>query len=65
MYINRDERQRAHDLVEVVNWFPERLVFKAHTLLYHSTLGSRVVKKKGKTWWMTLPLRRVLVSVRG
>jgi hypothetical protein len=24
------------------------LVFKAHRLLYHSTLGSRVIKKKKK-----------------
>ena len=26
--------------------FPGGLVFKAHRLLYHSTLGSRVIKKK-------------------
>ena len=26
------------------------LVFKAHRLLYHSTLGWRVIKKKKKTW---------------
>ena len=25
---------------------PSGLVFKAHKLLYHSTLGSRVIKKK-------------------
>ena len=23
-------------------------MFKAHTILYHSTLGSRVIEKKGK-----------------
>jgi len=26
----------------------KRLVFEAHRLLYHSTLGSRVIKKKKK-----------------
>ena len=26
------------------------LVFKAHRLLYHSTLGLRIIKKKNKTW---------------
>ena len=26
------------------------LVFKAHRLLYHSTLGWRVIKKKKKIW---------------
>ena len=29
-----------------VKWFRGGLVFKAHRLLYHSTLGSRVIKKK-------------------
>ena len=29
-----------------VERFRERLVFKAHRLLHHSTLGSRVIKKK-------------------
>ena len=28
--------------------FREGLVFKAHTFLYHSTLGLRVIKKKMK-----------------
>ena len=31
-----------------VMWFRGGLVFKAHRLLYHSTLGSRVIKKKKK-----------------
>ena len=29
-----------------VKWFRGGLIFKAHRLLYHSTLGSRVTKKK-------------------
>jgi hypothetical protein len=29
-----------------VKWFRGGLVFQAHRLLYHSTLGSRVIKKK-------------------
>ena len=32
--------------VEAVQRFRGGLVFKAHRLLYHSTLGSRVIKKK-------------------
>jgi len=32
-----------------VQRFRGGLVFKAHRLLYHSTLGSRVIKKKKKT----------------
>ena len=31
-----------------VKRFPGGLVFKAHRLLYHSTLGVRVIKKKKK-----------------
>ena len=31
-----------------MNWFRGGLVFKAHRLLYHPTLGSRVIKKKKK-----------------
>jgi len=30
-------------------WFRGGLVFKAHRLVYHSTLGLRVIKKKKKT----------------
>ena len=30
-------------------WFGGGLVFKAHRLLYHSALGSRVTKKKKKS----------------
>jgi len=29
-------------------WFRGGLVFKAHRLVYHSTLGLRVIKKKKK-----------------
>ena len=29
-----------------MQWFPGRLVCKAHRLLYHSTLGVRVIMKK-------------------
>ena len=32
-----------------VQWFRGGLVFKAPTLSYHSTLGSRVLKKKKKS----------------
>ena len=31
-----------------VEQFQEGLVFKAHILVYHSTLGSRVIKNKKK-----------------
>jgi len=33
-----------------VKRFPGGLVFKAHRLLYHSTLGLRVIKEKKKKW---------------
>jgi len=29
-----------------VQWFRDGLVFKAHRLVYHSTIGLRVIKKK-------------------
>ena len=31
-----------------VKWFRGGLVFKAHRLLFHSTLGLRVIKKKNQ-----------------
>ena len=31
-----------------VHWFRGGLVLKAHRLVYHSTLGSRVIKRKKK-----------------
>jgi len=31
-----------------LTWFRGGLLFKAHRLLYHSTLGLRVMKKKKK-----------------
>ena len=34
-----------------VNRFRAGLVFKAHRRVYHSTLGSRVIKKKGMWAW--------------
>ena len=33
-----------------VDWFRGGLVFKAHRLLYHSTLGSRVIKRKKRLY---------------
>jgi len=41
----RSLRPRHH--VNVL-WYRGGLVFKAHRLLYHSTLGSRVIKKEKK-----------------
>ena len=35
-------------LGRTVKWFRGGLVFKAHQLLYHSTPGSRAIKKKKK-----------------
>ena len=29
-----------------MEWFPGGLIVKAHRLVYHSTLGSRVIQKK-------------------
>ena len=41
---------------ELLQRFRGGLIFKAHRHVYHSTLGSRVVKKKGpgggQTWWL-------------
>ena len=49
----------------VLGWKERGLVFKAHRLLYHSTLCSRVIKKKKEkgelVWGM---LRRLLFSAR-
>ena len=39
---------QEHLVDRVVNRFQGGLVFQAHRLLYHSTLGSRVIKKKKK-----------------
>ena len=33
----------------IMERFREGLVFKAHGLVYHSTLGSRVIKEKKKS----------------
>jgi len=41
-------RQDAHLLHSNVKRFQGGLVFKAHRWLYHSTLGSREIKKKKK-----------------
>ena len=47
-----DERLGVEHLREQnVERFREGLVFKAHRLLYHSTLGSRVIKKKKKQYF--------------
>ena len=39
--------ERLQLLYRNVQRFRGGLVFKAHRLVYHSTLGSRVIKKKG------------------
>ena len=41
-----DDAGRGQLLYRHVRRFRGRLVFKAHKLLYHSTLGLRVIKKK-------------------
>jgi len=38
-----------------VKRFRGGLVFKAHRLLYHSTLGLRVIKKKKSPYYVALP----------
>jgi hypothetical protein len=38
--------QGVHLLLRIVKWFRGGLVCKAHRLSNHSTLGSRVIKKK-------------------
>ena len=38
-------------------WFRGGLVFKARRLLYHSTLGSRVIQKKTTIWLLALYYR--------
>jgi hypothetical protein len=39
-------------LHRIVKRFRGGLVFEAHRLLYHSTLGSRVIKQKKGPWGM-------------
>ena len=34
--------------LQLDNWFRGGLVFKAHRLLYHSSVGSRVMQRKTK-----------------
>jgi len=44
------------------------LAFKAHTLLYHSTLGWRVIKKRGSTYSLALladPPRQLRIARLG
>ena len=41
-----EQRVYLQPLRRNVQWFRGRLVFKAHRLVYHSTLCSRVIKKK-------------------
>ena len=47
---------------ECVPGVPRRVVFKAHRLLYHSTLGSRVIKEKKTGAYMRV---RVGGALRG
>ena len=46
-------KKKEEDMLwAAVDWYeelPHGLVFKAHRWLYHSTLGSTVMKKKTKT----------------
>ena len=42
--------------------FREVLTFKAHRLVYHSTLGSRVIQKKNKVSADNLEFRKSSVS---
>ena len=44
-----------------VQRFRGGLVFKAHRLLYHSTLGLRVIKKKKKGCWCVTRLLYVIL----
>jgi len=48
-----DAEKRDH-----VQRFRGGLVFKAHSLLYHSTLGLRVIKKKKKKTWVDAAKRK-------
>ena len=41
-------------------WFRGGLVFKAHILLFYSTLGSRVIKNKKRSWWELDPFVDVM-----
>jgi len=46
--VRPDSREREQLLGRNVQRFRGGLVFKAHRLLYHSTLGLRVITKKKK-----------------
>ena len=46
-------------LYRYVEWFRGGLVFDAHLLLYYSTLGLRVIKKKGAQADLQLYLSRL------
>jgi len=50
--------------MDLVQWFRGGLVFKAHKLLYHSTLGLRVVKKKKHLGLQELDLSRMCLPPR-
>ena len=46
MVSSAQDLQDHHVVLRDVQWFRGGLVFKAHRLLYHSTLGLRVIKKR-------------------
>ena len=50
-------------MVENVKWFRKELVFKAHRVLYHTILGSSVMKKKKKGGGLDLGARAHLEVV--
>ena len=41
-------------MISHVELFRGGLVFRAHRLLYHSTLGSRVIKQKKLSVWVSI-----------
>jgi len=45
----------AQPLYRNVQWFRGGLVFEAHRLVYHSTLGLRAIKTKKTRWVVPLP----------
>ena len=48
LYLAEPGRMRRNRTLVVTKWFRGGLVFKAHRLLYRSTLGSKIQKKKKK-----------------
>ena len=56
----------AHRLLQQLPAFRGGLVFKAHRLFYHSTLGSIVIKKKKKSsLWVGFGVESSWIGVQG